>query len=125
MIKVHKVHFFGLVNGVRLQEKVLQEIQAFLNPFKQAATMEKFQVMKETITQYVVEPIRIYTKLMTLSNWIKVKKNTLLSDALELLKDMEMSNNIRLSTLQRTTSFGIHMLYKNSIYMSYIYLQLD
>jgi len=41
--------------------------------------------MKETITQYVIKPVRIYTKLVTLSNQIWVKNNTLIPNFLERL----------------------------------------
>lgn len=47
--------------------------------------MENLLGTKETIVHYMVELMRTYTKMVTLSNPIKVKKNTLILDALDYL----------------------------------------
>lgn len=85
VIEVHRVPSIVAIREMRRQEEVLHDIQEFCNPFRQHSTTDNLQVMKETITQYVAEPMRIDTKFFTLSNHIKVKKSTLILDALKFL----------------------------------------
>ena len=40
-------------------------------------------VTKENMTRYVVEPVRISTKLVTLNNQVNTKQTTLIPDALK------------------------------------------
>lgn len=61
------------------------EVQAFIETYRRAARVRDILISKENIKRYIVEPMRIYTKLGTLNNHIHAKQNTLLSDALECL----------------------------------------
>lgn len=47
--------------------------------------MRDMSISRENIKNYIVELLRLYTKLGTLNNHIHVKYNTLLPDALECL----------------------------------------
>jgi len=59
VIEVHRVPFIGESREVRKQEEILQEVQEFFDPFRQASNTGDLQVTKENITQYVVEPVRM------------------------------------------------------------------
>jgi len=47
--------------------------------------MKDMLITKENITRYVVEPVRIYTKLVTLNRQVHAKWSTLILDALKCL----------------------------------------
>ena len=66
MIEIHHTHTIRTLGATKGREEVLQEIHAFLDPIQQASNLSDLQVNKENITQYIVEPVRIYTKLATL-----------------------------------------------------------
>lgn len=70
LLELHKIPSIGTLGETRTKKEFKQEIQAFLEPIRQDATRDDLEVTKEVITQYVVEPMRLYTKLMTLSNKI-------------------------------------------------------
>lgn len=53
--------------------------------FKEATRTKDMSITKENITHYVVEPMRIYTKMVTLNSQMHVKRSTLIPDALKCL----------------------------------------
>lgn len=71
LVELHKIPYVGTLSETRENEEVKQELQAFLEPIKQAIAKDDIGVTKETITQYGVDSVRLYTKLVTLSNQIK------------------------------------------------------
>jgi len=66
---LHKIPSISTLGETRTEE-VRKEIQAFLEPIKQEVAKDDLEVTKEIVTQYVVKPMRLYTKLVTLSNQI-------------------------------------------------------
>lgn len=85
VIENDRVPSFGAVEPVRKQEGISQEVQAFVDNYRQATDSDDLQVTKENITRYAVEPVRMHTKLMTLANQVKGKRSTLILDALKCL----------------------------------------
>lgn len=85
MIQIHGVPSIEEVRQVRKQEDMSREVQDFFDTYKQVAHAEDMPITKENIMCYVVEPIRIYTKLVTLNNQVNAKWTTLILDALECL----------------------------------------
>ena len=53
-----------------------------MQPIKQATASTNLPASKENIDQFIIAPVKIYTKLASLSNQISVKKHTLVLDAL-------------------------------------------
>ena len=51
-------------------EQVDQEIQAFLQPIKQAAATSNLAASQENLGKFFVTPVWIYTKLASLSNQV-------------------------------------------------------
>lgn len=86
MIQIHGVPSIREVKHVRKQEDISREVQAFVDTYKQATHAEDIPITKENITHYVVEPIGMYTKLVTLSNQVNVKRTTSIPNALEFLQ---------------------------------------
>lgn len=76
----------GEVGQVRKHEEITSEVHALIKTFKEATHTKDMPVTKENITRYVVEPMRIYTKLVTLDNQVHAKRSTLIPDALECLQ---------------------------------------
>ena len=68
VIQLHGVPVIGEIGLVRKQEEITSEVQAFIETFKEVAHTKDMSVTKENITGYVVEPVRIYTELVTLNN---------------------------------------------------------
>ena len=66
-----------------------QEIQAFLQPIKQAATTSNLAASQENLSKFLVTPVWIYTKLASLSNPVTQKKETLNPNALECLHQLK------------------------------------
>ena len=62
-----------------------QDIQAFLQPIRQAAATPDLLASQENLVKFIVMPISIYTKLDSLSSQITIKRETLIPNALEFL----------------------------------------
>lgn len=56
-----------------------------MDTYKKATPAEDMAITKEKITCYVVEPVRAYTKLVTLNNQVHAKWTTFIPDALKFL----------------------------------------
>lgn len=68
MIKIHGVLTIKEVGHVRKHEYISQEVQAFIDTHTHATLVDGLTVTKENITHYMVESVRMYTKLVILSN---------------------------------------------------------
>jgi len=85
MIQIHGVPSIEEVVHVRTQEDISREMKAFIDTYKQVSLAEYLTITKDNITGYVVELVRMYTKLVTLSNQVNSKRTTLITNALEHL----------------------------------------
>jgi len=73
IIEIHGVLSIGEIWQVRKQEDISQEVQAFVNTYRQVAHLDDLLITKDNITLYMVEPVRLYTKLVTLGNQVNAK----------------------------------------------------
>jgi len=85
VIQLHGSPSIGEIGQVKNQEEINNEVQAFVETYRQVTCTGDMLVSVENIKRYIVEPVRPYTKLGTLNNHIHAKQNTLILDALELL----------------------------------------
>ena len=82
---LHHIPSLGALDEEKTWEQVDQEIQAFLQPIKQAATTSDLVASQENLGKFLVTPVWIYIKLVSLSNLISQKKETLIPNALECM----------------------------------------
>ena len=85
MAKVHHIPSLGALGEEITWEGVAQDIQAFLQPIRQAGSSQDLSTSQENIFQFIVTPSWIYTKLASLSNQIMIKRGTLIPNTLECL----------------------------------------
>ena len=83
MHALHHIPSLGALEEEKTWEQVNQDIQAFLQPIKQAAADPEPSASQEHLSQFIATPARIYTKLASLSNQIGQKRETLVPNALE------------------------------------------
>ena len=83
MHTLHHIPSLGALEEEKTWEQVHQDIQSFLQPIKQAAADPEPSASQEHLSQFIATPVRIYTKLASLSNQIGQKRETLVPNALE------------------------------------------
>ena len=85
MAEVHHILSLGALGEEKTWEEVYKDIQAFLQPIRQAATSQYLRASQENMVQFVVTLVWIYTKLASLENHITIKRENLIPNALECL----------------------------------------
>jgi len=68
-----QVTFYGKPRETRLEEEVKQENQELIDFVKQVVVREDFEVTKDTITQYIVHPVKLHTNISMLLIRLQIK----------------------------------------------------
>ena len=66
--EVHRIPSLGALDGGKTWEEVAQDIQAFLQPIRQATIFQDLPASQENLFQFIMTLVWIYTKLASLSN---------------------------------------------------------
>jgi len=108
VIQLHGSPSIGEIGQLRNQEEINNEVQAFIETYRQVTHTGDMPISRENIKCYIIEPVRLYTKLGALNNHIHVKRTTLLLDALEFLHQHDEGKaSHRSLPSQQNTTYGV------------------
>ena len=85
MAEVHHIPSLGALGEEKTWEEIAKYIQEFLEPIRKVVASQDLSASQENLVQFIMTPVRIYTKISSLSNQIMIKRDTLIPNAVEYL----------------------------------------